>query len=152
MPNTAAPRSRLVAAVGFPCVDLVAPDQEHPVPAFTIEEIDRRLGDGPESAGARVQAKAVLAERQKAWEALDERLGYSRAKEAEAEAFTVQEELATALWAEPARSIAGAAAKLHAILSMGEAGRRDEFPWPQIRAVLTDIVGVGTPFLTVVIG
>lgn len=135
--------SRLVAAIGFPCVDLIAPDQDHPVPAFTAEEIDRQLGDAPESAEARAQAKAVLAERQKAWNALDERLGYSRAKEAEAEAFTAQENLANALWAEPSRSIAGVAAKLHAILSMGEGGARDEFPWRQIRVVLRDIVGDG---------
>src|SRR5262245_39500802 len=59
--------SLMIAAIGFPCVDLIAPDQDHPVAAFTAEEIDRQLGDAPESAEARTQAKAVLAERQKAW-------------------------------------------------------------------------------------
>lgn len=109
-----------------------------------MEEIHRQLGDGPENSEARGHAKAVLAARQMAWDALDARLGYSRVKQAEAAAFTVQEELASALWAEPVRSITGAAAKLHAILSMGEEdGPRDEFPWPQIRAVLRDIVGGG---------
>lgn len=109
------------------------------VAAFTIEEIDRWLGDGPEKVGAKIRAKALLAERQAvaAWDELDERVGYSRVKHAEEEAFAIQDERITAIFAQSAHSVAGATAKLHAVVAMGEEdGAGDRFPWPQIRAVM----------------
>lgn len=66
----------LIEAVGFPHVDIALPDQDCLVAAFTIEEIDRRFGDASENAKAKMQAKAVLAKRQAAWDALDDRMGY----------------------------------------------------------------------------
>lgn len=136
--------SRLVAAVGFPHVDIAVPDQECVVAAFTTEEIDRRFGDAPANAEAKVQATETFAERQAAWDALDERIGYSRAKQAEEEAFAMRGERLNDLFALPARSVAGAAAKLTVVLIMGEEdGARNEFPWPQIRAVMTDLISLG---------
>lgn len=96
--------------------------------AFSVDEIDALFGDGPERAGARAQARAALAEQQSKWDALDERLGYSRAKHAERSAVAGRDERAHALSAKPARS-AGVAAKLHAILCMGREDCPDnEFP------------------------
>ncbi|NKN37418.1 hypothetical protein HFC70_13755 [Agrobacterium sp. a22-2] len=134
----------LIATVGFPHVDIAAPGQDCVVAAFTIAEIDRVFGDAPEHAAAKVQAKAVLAEGQAAWDALDERVGYSRAKQAEEEAFVMRVERLNDLFALPVRSVAGATAKLHAIVAMGEEDPCDEFPWPQIRAVMADLVSLGS--------
>jgi hypothetical protein len=134
----------LIAAVGFPQVKIIVPDQHCVVAVFTMEEIDRRFGDASENAEVKKQAKAVLAERQAAWDALDERLGYSRAKQAEEEASAMRAERFAVLFMQPANSVAGAAAKLHAVLAMGEGSPGDEFPWPQIRATMRDLLSLGS--------
>lgn len=134
----------LIAAVGFPHVDIAVPDQDCIVAAFTMEEIDRLFGDASEAAEAKMQAKATLAEQQAAWDELDDRMGYSRAKQAEEKAFEMREERLNDLFAQPARSAAGVAAKLHAVLAMGEDSPGDEFPWPQIRAGMTDLLSLGS--------
>ncbi|NTG41675.1 hypothetical protein [Rhizobium rhizogenes] len=134
--------SQMMKTVGFPSVEIVAGDGEHSVMAFSMEEIDYQLGGRPEFEAAKAQAKAILTERQTAWDALGEHLGYNHAKRGEEAACARQNGLAIALWTEPARSIAGATAKLHAILSVGQ-GSHDEFPWPQIRAVITDLLTMG---------
>ncbi|MBW6424192.1 hypothetical protein KX729_22275 [Rhizobium sp. XQZ8] len=134
----------LIAAVGFPQVDLAVPDQECVVAAFSVKEIDHRFGDAPEYRDAKMRAKAVFAERQAAWDSLDEGLGYSRAKQAEEEAFAMRAERLEVLFMHPAHSVAGAAAKLHALVTMAEEdGSRHEFPWPQIRAVMADLISLG---------
>jgi hypothetical protein len=134
----------LIASVGFPQVDIALPGQDCVVAVFTLEEIDRRFGDVPEDTEAKMRAKAVLAERQAAWDSLDERLGYSRAKQAEDEAFALRAERLNVLFAKPAYSVAGVAAKLHAVLAMGEDSPGDEFPWPQIRAAMTDLLNLSS--------
>lgn len=134
----------LLAAVGFPHVDIAAPGQEGVVAAFSMEEIDRLFRHAPENGDAKMRAKAVLAERQAAWDSLDEGLGYSLAKQAEEAVFAMRAERLTVLFMLPAHSVAGAAAKLHALVAMAEEdGSRDEFPWPQIRAVMTDLINLG---------
>ncbi|MCY1668961.1 hypothetical protein [Rhizobium sp. SL86] len=130
----------LIAAVGFPHVEIALPDKGCVVAAFSAEEIDRRFAGLPEDAEEK--ATAVLADRQAAWDALDERLGYSRAKRAEEEAFALRAERLDGLFAMRACSVAGVAAKLHAVLAMGEEGPADEFPWPQIRAAMTDLLSL----------
>jgi hypothetical protein len=134
----------LIAAVGFPHVDIALPDQDGVVAAFTTGEIDCRFGDATEDCEAKVQAKAVLSERQAAWDALDQQLGYSLAKQAEEEAFAMRADRLSDLFAQPAHSVAGAAAKLHAVLTMGEDSPGDEFPWRQIRAAMTDLLSLGS--------
>lgn len=134
----------LIAAVGFPHVDIAAPDQHRAVAAFTMEEIDHQFGDASENAAAKMQAKAALAEQQAAWDELDERMGYSRAKQVEENAFAMREERLNDLFSQPARSVVGVAAKLHAVLAMGQDSSGDEFPWSQIRAAMTDLIGLGS--------
>lgn len=135
----------LIDALGFPHVNITLLDQDCVVAAFTMEEIDRRFDEAPESAEAKMQVKAVLAERQAVWDALDERVGYSRAKRAEEEAFAIRAERLADLFAQPAHSVAGAAAKLNAVLAMGEEDSAgDGFPWPQMRAVMTDLISLGS--------
>lgn len=134
----------LIASVGFPQVDIALPGQDCVVAVFTLEEIDRRFGDVPEDTEAKMRAKAVLIEQQAAWDSLDERLGYSRAKQAEEEAFALLTERLNDLFVKPAYSVAGVAAKLHAVLVMGEDSPSDEFPWPQTRVALTDLLNLGS--------
>src|SRR5690606_30585792 len=109
----------LVEAVGFPQVDIAVPGQDCVVAAFTMTDIGRIFGDASENTEAKLLAKAKFAERQAAWDALDEWMGYSRAKQAEEKAFAMREERLNDLFLQPARSVAGVAAKLHAVLAMG---------------------------------
>jgi len=137
----------LIAAVGFPHVDIVLADQDCVVAAFSLEDINRRFGDVPSDAEAKRTAEAVLVERQAVWDALDERLGYSRAKQAEEEAFALRAERLNDLFAKPAYSVAGVAAKLHAVLAMGGDSPADEFPWPQLRAAMADLLSLDSKHL-----
>jgi len=132
---------QLVAAVRFPRVEVLAPGGEQPAVAFTASEIDSVLGSGAETAEKRAAAKSTLRARRRAWQAMDKHLGYSLAKRAEVEAEAQSENLAESLWREPARSVTGIAAKLHALLMTYEDETSlDEAPWPQIRSVLVDLI------------
>ncbi|MEK1888256.1 MAG: hypothetical protein AAAB35_11930 [Phyllobacterium sp.] len=131
---------RLVAAMGFPRVEIRAAAMEQPVMVFTAGAVDSLLGGGAETADARREAKAILRAQQQAWDAMDERLGYSRARRAEVEAEAHLDKLAAALWTEPAGSIAGIVANLHAVvLRYEDEGPRNEPPWRQIRSILIDL-------------
>jgi hypothetical protein len=67
-----------------------------------------------------------------AWKAADREFGYSEALEAEGRAAIAEDKLAEILWHTPARSIAGATAKLHAIVNKWQpSATNDEYPWPQ---------------------
>ncbi len=135
--------SRMVAAVGFPQVEITLPGKKEPVRAFSLEDIDRICGDAPGRQAVRAQAIVAFRERQEAWDRLDDALGYSRAEKAEIRSDRMEMKLADALWEEPAVSFAGAVAKLHAILVTGEQGVSQEFPWPQVRGALADLVRIG---------
>jgi hypothetical protein len=78
------------------------------------------------------------------WEAAEQLLGHSQARQAEFDASVVEDGLAAALWEKPAHSLVGITAKLHAVLSKGEPSEdSDEYPWPQLRSVLADMLHVG---------
>ncbi len=68
---------------------------------------------------------------------------YDAALDAEEQAAAVESEAAEELWRQPALSIAGAAAKLQAIVAKGQpsATSQDE-PWPQLRDVITDLLTI----------
>ncbi|WP_313602449.1 hypothetical protein [Rhizobium sp.] len=77
------------------------------------------------------------------WEAAEEENGYRAAKNDEFLAAEIDEKCAEKLWLTPARSVTGAAMKLHAILATGEPSiESDEFPWPQVRSVLGDLIRI----------
>lgn len=78
------------------------------------------------------------------WVAADSAVGYSEAKKEEERAADIAKDLADALAATPASSVAGVAAKLHAVLREGEwCENCPEFPWPQVRSALTDLIRIG---------
>ena len=79
-------------------------------------------------------------DRQTRWDELDQEVGYSRARAAEAQAVEAEEEILDAVAATPAQSLAGVIAKLKIIVGGGEtAGDMSSFPWPQIQSVLADL-------------
>ena len=84
-----------------------------------------------------------------AWEAADREVGYSEALEAERRASIVEDDLAETLWNTPAQSVAGATAKLHAMVNKWQPSiSSDEYPWPQIRSVITDLLKIDQDILS----
>jgi hypothetical protein len=77
------------------------------------------------------------------WNAADAKIGYSGAKAAEESAAEHEQRLLETLWATPAQSLAEVAGKLDALLREGEwCEACPEFPWPQIRVALTDLIRI----------
>ncbi|MCG7508628.1 hypothetical protein [Mesorhizobium retamae] len=75
------------------------------------------------------------------WDAVDKEIGYSATLRAEREAADRAGELFQILSKTPASSLAGVAAKLHGVLREGGSSKDDpEFPWPQLRSALNDIL------------
>ncbi|RUW45143.1 hypothetical protein EOA32_34900 [Mesorhizobium sp. M1A.F.Ca.ET.072.01.1.1] len=78
------------------------------------------------------------------WDTADRELGYSATLRAERDAAQRAADLLEMLSRTPATSLAGVAAKLDAVLREGQPSEDDpEFPWPQIRSVLDDVVRIG---------
>ncbi|MDR7225236.1 hypothetical protein [Aminobacter aminovorans] len=87
---------------------------------------------------------AELTDRQTRWDELDQEIGYSRARAAEAQAVEAEEEILDVVADTPARSRAGVVAKLTIIVGGGETmGDMSAFPWPQIQSVLADLKALG---------
>jgi hypothetical protein len=136
--------TRLAKEVGFPPILVPVAGEPDPVPIFSMEELDDLLGGNPETSSLRARSSADLIAHQARWDAADGTIGYSQAKHAEEEAAERQRQLVETLWAAPAHSLAGVAAKLDAILTEGEWCQDcPEFPWPQIRGALADLVRIG---------
>ncbi|TPI10327.1 hypothetical protein FJW06_23575 [Mesorhizobium sp. B4-1-3] len=77
------------------------------------------------------------------WDTADCEIGYSATLQAEREAAGRAADLLEMLSRTPAKSLPEVAAKLDAILREGQPSQDDpEFPWPQIRSVLEDIVRI----------
>ncbi|MDX0018206.1 hypothetical protein GOC03_02295 [Sinorhizobium meliloti] len=56
-----------------------------------------------------------------------------------------QDHTAQALWRTPARSVAGATTKLHALGTKWQpSSTSEEEPWPQIRSVIADLLKIDT--------
>ncbi|MDX0066266.1 hypothetical protein GOB13_25670 [Sinorhizobium meliloti] len=70
---------------------------------------------------------------------------YEKALEAEDRVSIAEDHAAEALWRTPARSVAGATAKLHALGTKWQpSSTSEEEPWPQIRSVIADLLTIGT--------
>lgn len=90
------------------------------------------------------KADADFDAHQARWDAADAKLGYSVALMTEREASERATGLLEMLSRIPATSLAGVAAKLDAVLREGQPSVDDpEFPWPQIRSALEDIIRIG---------
>lgn len=140
--------SRLWSIAPAPLVEIALTDSATPFFTSSISEIRDRLR-GNDFTVARANAEADLLAKRKQWEAVDESLGYSCAKRAEDDASVVEERLALDLVQAPGMTTVAVAAKLHCILERGSPRPdSEEFPWPEIRSVLIDILATHGVFLT----
>ncbi len=136
--------NRMVAAVGFPQVEIALPGKKQPVRAFSLKDIDRICGDAAGHQAVKAEAITAFRERQEAWDRLDDALGYSRAEKAEIQSDRMEMKLADALMATPATTLAGVAGKLDVILCGDEHfDKGPDFPSLQVRAALVDLVRIG---------
>ncbi|KUM25579.1 hypothetical protein AU467_25735 [Mesorhizobium loti] len=136
--------SRLVEAVGFPKAEVELPKEDVTVTVSWPGDLEDLFGDDPGFADLRARAEADLAAHQARWDAADRRIGYSAAKREELVAADKEQELVEALMAASATTLAGVAGKLDAVLREGESAEDcTDFPWPQLRAALVDLVRIG---------
>ncbi|MER9419214.1 hypothetical protein NKI95_25190 [Mesorhizobium sp. M0306] len=134
--------TRLAESVGFPCVDVHLPDGEK-LTLYSIEAVKQVLGNRPDTATLREKAETEFAAHQARWEAAAEKSGYIAALRAERQAGERTKDLLDAFSITPATTLAGVAGKLDAVLREGEAWEEcSEFPWPQIRSALSDLVRI----------
>jgi len=76
-------------------------------------------------------------------------LAHRRAKAAEDSASAREQLLAEQLWSASGKSAISAMAKMHCVLEQGEpVANSAEFPWPQIRSALTDLLMASTLEIT----
>lgn len=134
--------TRLVNAIGFPQAEVHLLDEYVTMP-ITCHAIEKFFCDRSVTE-MRAQVEADLAAHQARWDAEDRRIGYSAAKREELAAADQKQDKLDALMATPAATLAGVAAKLDAILREGESSEDcKEFPWPQLRATIVDLVRIG---------
>lgn len=134
---------RLLEIAGRPHIQLAVPGQAKPVIVSTGAEIGKWLSGDTDMADARARARAELATKHRVWRHFDQRLGYSKAQAAESDAQDDEDVLLETFWATPARTGMGVAGKLHAMLKTGEPREGSpEFPWPQIRLLLIDLLRI----------
>ncbi|MER8701710.1 hypothetical protein [Mesorhizobium sp. M1273] len=134
--------TRLVESVGFPCVTVRLAEREQ-VTVHSIEMLNEVLGKAPDLAALRDKAEADFAAHQARWDAAAEKTGYIATLRAERDAAERTEHLLEAFSTTSATSLAGVAGKLDAVLREGEAWEEcSEFPWPQIRSALSDLVRI----------
>ncbi|MER8577684.1 hypothetical protein NKG95_02915 [Mesorhizobium sp. M1423] len=132
--------TQLVHSVGFPCVNVRLPESGD-VTVRSLEELNEVLGKWPDAAALREKAEAEFAAHQARWDAAAEETGYTAALRAEREAGDRVEDLLEAFSSTGATTLAGVVGKLDAVLREGEAWEEcSEFPWPQIRSALGDLV------------
>jgi len=108
--------------------------------------IRNALGASEPSGGPEKDQQSALqpTDHQSRWNELDQKVGYSQARAAEAQAVEAEEEILDAVAATPAQSLAGVIAKLKIIAGSGEnMGDTSAFPWPQIQSVLADLQALG---------
>ncbi len=134
---------RLLRTVGFPRVSVPVPDADKTVYAFMPEGIDKLLGRTAETRALRKRLRTELATHRSRWDKAAKAIGFDRACVAYDAAERRWQSLTDTLLATPAASLPGIAAKLALMVETGEAKPHDpEFPWPQLRSVLADLIRV----------
>jgi hypothetical protein len=143
--------ARLLAPID-PCVVLLQDWEQAHHMAVVLCRLQQRLEirirnalRASEPSGENDQKSAPQpADQQARWDELDQKVGYSRARAAEAQAVEAEEEILDAVATTPAQSLAGVIAKLKIIAGGGEnMGDTSAFPWPQIQSVLADLQSLG---------
>ncbi|WP_342234471.1 hypothetical protein [Inquilinus sp. OTU3971] len=134
----------LLRTVGMPRVQVPVPGQAEPVSACEPAEIDELLEDLPGTEELRQRLHREFAAHRRRWEIAAAAIGLGPVEERVDLAWDRWEALTEAVWQVPAGSLAGVAAKLAMVLSMGQSRCDDEeFPWPPLRFVLADLQRLG---------
>jgi hypothetical protein len=130
----------LVRSVGYPRVQISLPSSAAAIWVTTHEDIDRELADRAELEVVRTRLHADLADHEMRWDAAVDAVGLSEADRQEVLACERRETVAFRAFSIPARDLTGIITKLTLISQMGEARESDdEFPWPQIVSITTDL-------------
>ncbi|MER8791600.1 hypothetical protein NKH71_27735 [Mesorhizobium sp. M0983] len=134
--------TKLVESVGFPCVTVRLSKGEE-VTVHSVEALKDVLGKEPDTAALRKKAEADFAAHQARWNAAAEEGGYTAALRAERQAGERVQDLLQTFSRTAATTLAGVAVKLDVVLREGESEEEcSEFPWPQIRSALSDLVHI----------
>jgi len=134
----------LLRTVGMPRVLVPIPGAADPVSASEPAEIDELLEDLPGTEELRQRLHREFAAHRRRWEMAAAAIGLGPVEERVNLAWDRWEALTETVWQVPADSLAGVAAKLAMVLSMGQSRSDDgEFPWPPLRSVLADLQRLG---------
>jgi len=124
----------------MPRVLVPVPGKAEPVSACEPAEIDELLDDLPGTEELRQRLHREFAAHRRRWEIAATAIGLGPVEEHVNLAWDRWEALTETVWQVPAGSLAGVAAKLAMVLSMGQSrSDDDEFPWPPLRSVLVDL-------------
>ncbi|MFE0756963.1 hypothetical protein ACFW16_23585 [Inquilinus sp. NPDC058860] len=134
----------LLRTVGMPRVLVPVPGQVEPVSACEPAEIDELLEDLPGTEELRQRLHREFAAHRRRWEIAAGAIGLGPVEERVNNAWDRWDALTETVWQVPAGSLAGVAAKLAMVLSIGQSrSDDDEFPWPPLRSVLADLQRLG---------
>ncbi|WP_052120429.1 hypothetical protein [Inquilinus limosus] len=130
----------LLRTVGMPRVLVPVPGRAEPVSACEPAEIDELLEDEAGTEALRERLHREFAAHRRRWETAAAAIGLGPVEARINLAWDRWEALMGSVWQTPARSLAGIAAKLSMVLSIGQSRSDDEeFPWPPLRSVLADL-------------
>lgn len=130
----------LLRTVGMPRVLVPVPGRSEPVSACEPAEIDELLDDVPGTEALRERLHREFEAHRRRWEMAAAAIGLGPVEERINFAWDRWEALTEGVWQTPARSLAGIAAKLSMVLSIGQSRCDDEeFPWPPLRSVFADL-------------
>jgi hypothetical protein len=134
----------LLRTVGMPRVLVPVPGEAEPVSACEPAEIDELLEDVPGTEELRERLHRDFAAHRRRWEIAAAAIGLGPVEERVNLAWDRWDALTETVWQVPASSLAGVAAKLAMVLSVGQSRCDDvEFPWPPLRSVLADLQRLG---------
>ncbi|TSD83695.1 hypothetical protein FFK22_036480 [Mycobacterium sp. KBS0706] len=134
----------LLRTIGMPRVLVPVPGKAEPVSACEPAEIDELLEDLPGTEELRQGLHREFAAHRRRWEIAAAAIGLGPVEERVNLAWDRWEALTETVWQVPAGSLAGVAAKLAMVLTMGQPRCDDEeFPWPPLRSLLADLQRLG---------
>jgi len=135
----------LARTIGFPSVTVRAPEFGQAVRIGSLEAFDDVAKATPSIRRMRAFVVAELGAHQARWDDADQELGYSAALRQEEIWSAEEKQLAKQLFATDAVSIAGIAAKIDALIVTGAPSNTcDEFPWPELRRMRSELVPMMT--------
>lgn len=137
--------STLFALIGFPHVMVTHPDGWEPIRIGSLHELDTMVAKFPALEDQRSMIATQLEAHQARWDELDHHLGYSTALHEERCAAADERQLAEELFAAPATTLHGMAAKLDALITIGVASEDSaDFPWPQLQQMRSELLKAQT--------